>query len=200
MNLGQWLQGQLDGLAQSLNWTLLPPVAGAMRSTGSRSLMRSSVEQFEDVINTLERQGVVIPAQARGGYLDIPFGTEQVRLYVVTWDSAALSFDSLGLASPALGSSDLEYQASEEAPPQWSLLTVLGPSPQQTAPNLISLQIRDEHEVLDHQTLALSTVDTYLYSQVQGDINELFWVTIDVDHQASLTLPPFTFQASDANG
>lgn len=198
MNLGQWLQGQLDGLAQSLNWTLLPPVVGAMRGTGSRSPMRSSVEQFEDVINTLERQGVAIPAQARGGYLDIPFGTEQVRLYVVTWDSAALSLDRPGLASPALGGFERESPSPENETPQWSLLTVLGPSPEQPLPNLMSLQIRDEHEVLDSQTLALSTVDTYLYSQVQGDINELFWVTIDVDHQESLTLPPFTFQSGDA--
>ncbi|NET47394.1 MAG: DUF1822 family protein [Merismopedia sp. SIO2A8] len=179
INVGQWLQGQLDTMAESLNWQLLPSFAPGLRGASPFRDMQVSMDQFEHVISTLTFQGITIPTDARGSYLDLPVGQDQVRLYIVAWDSS--------VTDPAL-------PTLQPSPSEWSFLAVLGSSPHQPLSSSITLQVWDENDVLDHQTLPQPTADTYLFSVVSGTWDEKFWITLGVGCEDSFTLPPFTFQ------
>lgn len=188
INASNWFQNQLDNLAQSFNWQLLPPLTalrgGDMRQenqaagavVGQTNLenfspdLRSSVEQFEDVVSELSMSELEVPSYARATMLDLPFGEHEVRLYVIIWDSSTLS-----------------------QPQEWSLTAILGIVPDTSLPETIHLIIADETEQLDEQHILAPTAESYLCSKVIGDWRELFWITIDVEGCESLTLPPFTY-------
>jgi hypothetical protein len=77
IDLGKWLQGELDELARELAWVLLPPL-------GSNAL-RSTEEEVESILGELEREGVEIPPSARGAYRDLRWEGVNLRLYAITW-------------------------------------------------------------------------------------------------------------------
>lgn len=81
INVGCWLKDELDAIAQTLNWVLLPPLA----PTGFRSL----VESADLIMTQLDRLNITIPAEARSGYQDFNLGALKLRLYIVTWSEIA---------------------------------------------------------------------------------------------------------------
>ncbi|MGF1536809.1 MAG: DUF1822 family protein [Elainellaceae cyanobacterium] len=173
MSVGQWLQGQIDQVAQSWDWRLLP--LQGMRMAEQMRYVRSPLEQFEEVATSLTQSGVSIPAQARGAYRDLTWQDVSVRLYAVTWD----------LPSEAEGERS------------WCLLLLLGPQPNHELPVGASLLVRDGEQVLDQQVLEEAGPDAYLFTQVEGEWHEQFQVTVDLTNGATITLPPFTFIQND---
>ncbi|NEQ96232.1 MAG: DUF1822 family protein [Cyanothece sp. SIO2G6] len=175
INVGQWLQGQLDNVAQTLNWTLLPSVAPAFRSAAAFRQLHPSLAQFEAVLHSLSIQGIDIPPHARGGYANIPINPQQqARLYVVIWDSS-----------------------TTHEPAEWTLLVAVGALPDQPLPPAITLQIADQEQVLDRQAFERNATNTHLYSAVSGAWDERFWVTLGIDGDRSIALPPFVFNPTD---
>jgi hypothetical protein len=75
VNVGLWLRDELDEIAQSLSWTLLPSFAP----------IRSPVEEIDIALTQLRRLGIVVPTQARSGYKDVDLAGIPLRLYAVTW-------------------------------------------------------------------------------------------------------------------
>ncbi|MGJ3251908.1 MAG: DUF1822 family protein [Elainellaceae cyanobacterium] len=168
INVGLWLQNQVDELAQE--WILLPP---PVLETVTAQAMRSPVEQFDDVISALTQQGMMIPSHARGAYQDLKGANAALRLYAVTWKL------------PELSHSD-----------EWTLLLMLGAQPGAQLPEGVRLQVHDEHHVLDEQVLTTSTSDAHLFSRVIGDLNEQFSVTIKLANGEVVTRQPFVFHLS----
>jgi Protein of unknown function (DUF1822) len=125
VNLGRWLQGQLDSVAAELAWVLMPPLemSPAMRST--RDSGDGSMGQLGAVLQMLDHQGITLPPNAQTGYQDLPVAP--LRLYIVT---GAL------------------------ADGEWSLLAILGPQAGTQMPAETRLSLSDETGVLVEQTLA----------------------------------------------
>lgn len=165
INVGLWVQGEIDELTQKLSWQLLPSFA----------LMQSTVEDIGTVLTQLRRTGLVIPPHARGGYRDLSDLFKSVNtplgLHAITWSLAA----------------------SDEMNPEWSLLLILGTQANQPLPANTTLRVSDETTVLLEQKLPPLSTDSYLYTRVAGTWNEKFLATIVVNH-ISITLPPFAFQ------
>lgn len=174
VNVGHWLQGQLDHLAQTLNWTLLPPLTPDWQGAGAFRQVRPALDQFEAILQNLSLQGIGVPPHARGGYIDLPINHQQVRLYAITWDSSTV-----------------------QEPSEWTLLLALGAPPDQPLPPALALQIQDEHQVLDRQSLTPRTTNTVLFSAVRGSWDEQFWVTLEAAGGPSMVLPPFGFNPGD---
>ena len=172
INVAQWLQGKLDDAAQALNWTLLPSFAPALRSIAFRQLS-PPLEQLEGALTTLQSQGVDIPVQARSSYLDFSVAKQNLRLYVVAWDTS-----------------------EEPEQPEWALLTVISAAPNQVLSHSVTLQIRDGQQLLDQQTLDRTTNDACVFSAVSGAWDEQFWIMVHADNGQTLTLPAFKFDPS----
>lgn len=166
MNVGRWLQGQLDQVAEELAWVLLPPnalaTAGAMRSGETSAL------ELARLLQSLERQGTQIPVDARGGYQDLSLSDSPLRLYAIT--------------------------GTVEGPePEWSLLVVLGAQADRL-PAGVTLQISDPTGILVEQTFDPASQDAYLFAQVIGTYEEAFTVSIGLPNGQVETLPQFAFQ------
>lgn len=78
INVGRWLQDQLDEVAQQLAWTLLDPVTPAMA-------LRSPTQELETILAEIEPQGVTIPDRARAAYTEIQVAGVPLRLYALIW-------------------------------------------------------------------------------------------------------------------
>lgn len=76
INASRWLNGELDSLAQTLNWVLLPPAGVGFRT---------SVEAASLILAQLSRLGIAISPDARSSYQDLNWGELKLRLYAVTW-------------------------------------------------------------------------------------------------------------------
>lgn len=81
INVGCWLNDELDTIAQTLNWILLPPLAPAG--------LRTSVESADLIMTQLDRLNIAIPAEARSGYQNFDLGELKLRLYAVIWSHLA---------------------------------------------------------------------------------------------------------------
>ena len=165
INVGRWLQGQVDAVAESLAWTLMPPLATAHGLRG----MQSPVEALEDILTELEND-LRMPDTARAACLDYPptLGA-RFRLYALTWllDEGELS---------------------------WSLLLFLGPGEDNSLPSGIQLIVRDQQSVLAEPILTEEADSTYLYAQVIGALDEQFTVTVQLPNGTALNWPPFVFR------
>jgi hypothetical protein len=75
INVGRWLRQELDRVAQTLNWVLLPPL----------SALRTSTEPASLIVTQLERIGIQVPAEACSGYQDLNWAELRLRLYGVAW-------------------------------------------------------------------------------------------------------------------
>jgi hypothetical protein len=165
INVGQWLRDQLDTVADTLAWTLLPPLAT------SHALMSASTpaEQLEGMLKELELTGITIPPSAKGAYTDLqPLGTP-LRLYALTWP--------------------LWTTATSE----WSLLLFLGPTPGAHMPSGTHLVVRDQATVLAEQTIGQGDDSSYLYAQVIGTWEEQFTATVTLPDGMTFSWPPFIF-------
>ncbi|MBD2463043.1 DUF1822 family protein [Oscillatoria sp. FACHB-1407] len=158
INVGLWLQDQLDELAQELSWTLVPAFSPALAE------MRSVQEELETVVSELQQQAVGIPPEARGAYRDLRWGNVALRLYVLTW------------ALPVTN-----------AAPEWTLLVVVSSQQSASVPAGVKLQVRDAWQVLVERTLTQEAPDSYLYAQVVGGLDEQFWVRINLNQGAAVT-------------
>ncbi|GET36990.1 DUF1822 family protein [Microseira wollei] len=179
VNVARWLQDQIDELAQGLSWVLMPPTfvpaTVSMRSTQSLEALLP-VAEFEEIIRQLAHTGMEIPTAARGAYQDIGLADIQARLYALTW--------------PFL---------SPEDTPEWTLLLVLGPTPDSALPHGIRLRVSDQSGVLVQRTLNRNSMDTYLYVLIAGRWDEKFLATITLPNGTTLTLPPFAFRPEFGN-
>lgn len=166
INVGRWLLNQLDAVADSLAWTLMPPLAPA---TALRS-MRTPVEQLEDILRDLRPTGVNIPPNARGAYTDLQTMGLPFRLYALTWTLV------------------------EPHPPEWTLFLFLGPAPGAQLLPGTRLIVRDATAVLAEQTLAQGNESGFLYAQAIGTWDEAFTATVELPNGNTLNWPPFVFQ------
>jgi hypothetical protein len=167
INVGLWLQEQIDRLAQQMSWVLLPPLAlegAAMRS------IRSPVQEIAGVVTQLKSKGISIPIAARGAYQDLLLGDSRLRLYAVTWSAMPVGSVS-----------------------QWFLLLVLAPEFGCRLLEETTMQISDDTKVLTQSTLPPHASDDYIYAAVSGSWSETFSVTLSLVNGISLTLPPFAF-------
>ena len=168
INVKAWLSDELDELAR-LSWTLLPTpaAAGGMRDLEAVS-RESPVEEFAAVITQLRASGEDIPEDARGAYQDFALASHELRLFAITWDVAEI-----------------------EDVPEWSLLLVLGAQPDNYLPQGLKLEIKTD-DILDDKTVDRDTDDSYIYSQVIGELSEQFSVSIILADE-TFTLPNFVF-------
>lgn len=77
INVGRWLRDQVDAVAASLAWTLMPPTPAAMG-------LRSPTETLEDMLSELG-PSLAVPSTARGAYTDFQQFGLPFRLYALTW-------------------------------------------------------------------------------------------------------------------
>jgi hypothetical protein len=170
INVGRWINNQIDQLAQEVGWLLMPSLAVPV--------MRSIAGNFEAIRSSLQQQGLNIPEYAKGAYRDLPAdgsGADQVRLYAVTW-----------LADPELPDTS-----------DWILLLVAdspdlseGGSPIET----IQLAVRDAEQTLFDQVKSRTQNPAILYAQVVGQQDECFWGTVTVNQDTVYAIPPFGFE------
>lgn len=78
INVGKWLQGELDTIAEQLAWELLPPLTTAQG-------FRPVKEEIEDIVAELASQGIELPPRARGACKEIAIAGFPCRLYAWTW-------------------------------------------------------------------------------------------------------------------
>ena len=165
INVGLWLNDEIDELTQKLSWVLLPAL------TPDAVPLRSPTQELNVLLQQLERTGKAIPPIARGGYADFMLGNNALRLYAITW--SLISPDNL---------------------PAWTLLLILGATPGTTISQPIQFFLRDLNSILIERVLEPHSEETYIYAQVGGTVEEAFTVTLSNESGASLTLPPFVFR------
>ncbi|MEQ9235642.1 DUF1822 family protein [Coleofasciculus sp. E2-BRE-01] len=165
INVGLWLNDEIDELTQKLSWVLLPAL------TPDAVPLRSPTQELNVLLQQLELTGKAIPPIARGGYTDLMLGNNALRLYAITW--SLISPDNL---------------------PAWTLLLILGTTPGTRISQPIKLLLSDLNSILIERVLEPHSEETYIYAQVGGTVDEAFTVTLSNESGASLTLPPFVFR------
>ena len=169
INVKAWLSDELDELAR-LSWTLLPTPAAAGGLRDLEVVSRESpVEEFAAIVTQLRASGEDIPEFARGAYQDFSLNSHELRLFAVTWDVAEI-----------------------EDVPEWSLLLVLGAQPDNYLPQGLKLEIKTDDTVLDDKTVEQDTNDSYIYSQIIGELDEQFSVSIILLDE-TFSFPNFVF-------
>lgn len=99
MNVGRWLQDQLDEVAQQLAWTLLEPLTPAVA-------MRSPTQELETILTELEPLGISVPARMRAAFTEIQVAAVPLRLYALVWsvlESATPEWSLLVFLGPSPG-------------------------------------------------------------------------------------------------
>jgi hypothetical protein len=169
MNVAQWLNRQLDTVAEELSWVLMPPMA-AQPAMRSRSLSISPEQTLQQILQTIAEQGVILPQNTQTAYQDLTLGEPALRVYV------------------SIGS--LENG-------EWSLLAIVGTQSGEALPADVKLSLSEGEQTLFEQGVELPRSQSYLYAQVIGSIEEQFQVTITLPDGLSHTLPEFVFQPGD---
>ena len=176
INARTWLNRELDDLAQSLAWNLLP--APAFATSAFRDLQvtnrESPIAEFEAILAQLRASEEEIPVDAGGIYRDLTLGDYALRLFAITWEERGEEPESADV-------------------PEWNLMVILGAQVGSYLPQNLKLEIQLETEVLDEQVAETDTADTYLYSRVIGEINEQFTISITLATGETVSLPKFAF-------
>ncbi len=181
LNAGAWLRNELDEMAQTLGWLLLPPLA-ELRSTPSSSFPSTESSELQPVVDDLElirkqlsRAGTSIPADTRCVYKALNLAKTPLGLYAMTW----LLRDGAG------------------QPVEWVLLLVLKHlSPGSPYPT-IALAVKDQTALLVEHRLTPDSDRNSIFAQVVGSWDEAFQVTLTAETGETLPLPPFTFSRSE---
>jgi hypothetical protein len=182
INFALWLRDELDEVAKSLSWVLLPPTAlSGFRSSYQEQVYeaKSSFSFPEPLqnkdINTifvlqkfLQEVGVWVPSEARTSYKDFELAKNSLRLYAVTW-----------LSEPA------------STPDNWTLLLILGQRIGNKLPDKIKLCIYDEQQMLDEQVQGDNL--THLYSEIVGQGNEKILVEVSLESGETFIFPLLTY-------
>ena len=170
VNVGLWLQSELDELAQNIAWTMLPPPTLAtvplrsVRVTATESVS----EEFAAIIAELRGTELEVPTEARGAYLDFNLANNPFRLYAITW---------------------------RNSPEEWTLLLVLGLQTSRELPPGLKLQISDRDGVLFEQLIETDSEDVYLYASTIGDLTEEFIAQISCQNKEEISFN-FLFESS----
>lgn len=171
INVGNWLNNQIDAVAEELGWMLMPlPEFSQLRSSKIRSLQK----EFERIRGGLEQEGIDIPSTARGAFRDFECEAGSLRLYAMTWKLSEVSEN-----------------------PEWMLLITLGSKAEEELPRSLQLEVRDETQQLFLQSLQ-DTNQGILYTQVIGNSDEKFWVTVTIDDEFVLKIPPFGLELEES--
>ena len=172
INVKSWLSNELDELAQSLSWTLFPSLD--LAPSGLRDLevvnRESPPEEFTAIVTQLRDSGEDIPPDARGAFRDFDLGTYALRMFVVTWEVE-----------------------ETEGIPEWSLLVVLGAQPDNYLPQGLKLELKEGETILDEKIVPEDTNDSYIYTQVIGELQEQFIVSVALVNGEIITFPNFVF-------
>jgi hypothetical protein len=174
INVALWLRDRLDAVAQELFWVLLPAFTPATAG------LRSAIAELDTVMLELSTRGITVPPEARGAYHDILLSNDRLRLYAITWS----------LTSPKA----VTLQFCEEVIDSWRLLLVLGTPSGDWLPGGIQWQVRDAHQLLSEQITPNNLSHALLYTEVEGDTQDAFCVTIIDASGVSVTLPPLTWR------
>jgi hypothetical protein len=78
LNVGKWLNNQLDAVAEQFAWTLLAPLTPAVA-------MRSPAQELEVILEEVEPLGLTVPPRARAGYTEQAIAGIPLRIYALTW-------------------------------------------------------------------------------------------------------------------
>lgn len=180
LDAGHWLRNELDDVAQSLGWMLLPQFV-ALRSPQqglapqSEPHPQSTIKEVDFIRKKLSREGITIPSNAGCVYKDLSLAEVPLRLYAVTW-----------LLQDASSNSN-----------EWTLLLIIKKQSEHSTSHTIKLSVKDQTNLLVERLLAPEAEDNYLYARVIGTIDEEFLVTIALETGVAITLPPFTMRLGD---
>ncbi|MGD1907275.1 MAG: DUF1822 family protein [Leptolyngbyaceae cyanobacterium] len=101
LNVGRWLNNQLDTVAEAFAWTLMDPLTPAMA-------MRSPTQELEAILAELKPEGVEVPPRARAAFTDVQAAGLPLRLYGLTWsvfDTGTPEWSLLVFLGPSQGES-----------------------------------------------------------------------------------------------
>ncbi len=165
--VSNWLDAQSDDLA----WTLFPfdfSIGSALRS--SQRIAVEGLERpdlFLRALKQIERQGTLIPEDARIAYQSIALGSHLFRLYAIVWRIQPIS-----------------------ETPEWSLLTVL--ESESELPDRTQMSLYESGHLIASQIS--QSGDAYLVTQAIGLEHEQFTLSV-TSAEDILTFPPFNFRS-----
>lgn len=165
INIGNWLQGTIDEIAQDLSWVLLPALAPATVELRSATIKdRTSPATELEALRTELRQehDIDIPQTARAACCRIQLGSEAFHKYVVIWDIESTS-----------------------DPVEIYLLVAIAPVDCQYLPLGLQLQVSVDQETLSTQIA--DREDSYLFSCFEAVKNEVFAITVSLGDGMALT-------------
>ncbi|MEM9926021.1 MAG: DUF1822 family protein [Cyanobacteria bacterium P01_D01_bin.50] len=168
VNVGIWFVNQIDDAVQTLSWQLIPAVS-ELRSTSSviQSNESNSVEELEIILRDIQDENQLdIPLTAIRAYQDIRLN-QLLRLYAIIWC----------------------LPQSEDG---WTLLLILKGINDNQSVSSFRLRVSDQIEVLDEEELITSN-NNYIYTQVEGDYDDKFIVTVISETGETQAFPPFEF-------
>jgi hypothetical protein len=157
IELGTWLQNQLDDVSQSLAWQPLSvPVMRGFLSTVSPCI--SPVTELEDILSQLHSQHQIqVPASAACRRESLP---NDIQLYAITW---------------------------LQSPQEWVLLLIATTPTEAVFPTTMQWRISDENQVLIDRKLYPELGQTYLFTKIEGEIGEKFLMNLMIDENPEIT-------------
>ena len=164
VNTAQWLQGEMDDIAQELEFFFRPSFNSEM------PLCRSIDNKFEQAIECLRDGDMGIPGDITPTYQDFGLSCISLRLCGVNWSS----FDT------------------SKQKHKWSLLLILGNQFNDNLPAGIKLQVSNTKGILEEPVLDIP--EQFIYAIVEGELGDKFVVTIVPPNGTPLTLNPYTFE------
>ncbi|MEM8828795.1 MAG: DUF1822 family protein [Cyanobacteria bacterium P01_G01_bin.19] len=171
INVRSWLSDELDGLAQNLSWTLFPSLE--LAPSGLRDLeavdRQDPAREIVAIVSQLRESGEEIPADAHGACQDFDLGNYRLRLFAIIW------------------------QEETDGVAEWSLLTVLGAQVNSYLPQGLKLELKEGDELLDEKIVLEDTEDSYIYTQIIGDLSEQFTVSVVLANGDRFIFPDFAF-------
>jgi hypothetical protein len=113
----------------------------------------SPVIELEDILNQLQNQyQIQVPPEAACRRENLPNHTQ---LYAITW---------------------------RRPQDEWALLLIATTSSEAVSPSAMQWRISDENQVLIDRKLSPEAAQTYLFTQIVGEIGEKFLVNVMIDH------------------
>ena len=77
--------------------------------------------------------------------------------------------------------------------PEWNLLLVLGAKPNNYLPQGLKLKLEEGDTILDEKVVSEDTADSYVYTQVIGELNEQFSASVILNNGEIFAFPNFAF-------
>jgi Protein of unknown function (DUF1822) len=164
IRVGEWLNRQLDDLAADLSWVLMPPMTP--QTVGLRSATSTLSNSFAQVLGTIAAEGIMISDLSQTAYYDLVTADPAVRLYAV-----------VGRLNPT----------------EWSLLLVLGNPDGIALPANLQLRVSDGQQILVEESVEVARSQSYLYTQLIGEMDEGFQVAVTLPSGTIHVFPEFVF-------